>query len=200
MLFLALFLSFFIGAIPFGVLIGRMRGVDVRSVGSGNIGATNVWRALGPKAGTAAFVLDVLKGVAGPVLGRLLVPGNEIGIAACAIAPVLGHTFSPFLGFKGGKGISTSLGGLFGLIPLVGIVIFSIWGVILFFTRIISLASVIVCVMLPFLAYFMGAPMPSVIVAGLMGLVAFLKHVPNMKRIAAGTEPKIGAKKTETPV
>ncbi len=200
MLFLALLLSFFIGAIPFGVFIGKMRGVDVRSVGSGNIGATNVWRALGPKAGTAAFVLDVLKGVAGPVLGRMLIPESEIGIAACAIAPVLGHTFSPFLGFKGGKGISTSLGALFGLIPLVGIVIFSIWGVILAFTRIISLASVIVCVMLPFLAYFMGAPGPSVAVAGLMGLVAFLKHLPNMKRIAARTEPKIGAKKTETPV
>jgi glycerol-3-phosphate acyltransferase PlsY len=195
MIFLALLLAFFIGAIPFGVLIGKMRGVDVRAVGSGNIGATNVWRALGPKAGTAAFVLDVLKGVAGPLLGKWLLPNQEIAIAACAIAPVLGHTFSPFLGFKGGKGISTSLGALFGLIPWVGVVIFSIWGVILLFSRIISLSSIVVCVLLPFLAYFMGAPGPSVVVAGLMGTVAFLKHIPNLKRIGAGIEPKLGQKK-----
>lgn len=195
MLFLALLLAFFIGAIPFGVLLGKMRGVDVRSVGSGNIGATNVWRALGPQAGTAAFVLDVLKGVAGPLLGKLLIPNHEIGIALCAVAPVLGHTFSPFLGFKGGKGISTSLGALLGLIPWIAIVIFGIWGVILLFTRIISLASLMVCVLLPFLAYFMKAPAPSIAVGSLMGLVAFLKHIPNLKRIVAGTEPKIGAKK-----
>lgn len=195
MLFLALLLSFFIGAIPFGVLIGRMRGVDVRASGSGNIGATNVWRVLGPKAGTAAFVLDVLKGVAGPLFGRWLIPNSEIGIAACGIFAVLGHTFSPFLGFKGGKGISTSLGALFGLLPLVGILAFAFWGVVLAVSRLVSLASIGACLILPVLAWTLpNNSTPAAIVATLMGALAFLKHIPNIKRIMAGNEPKIGQK------
>ncbi|PQV62985.1 glycerol-3-phosphate acyltransferase PlsY [Abditibacterium utsteinense] len=195
MLFLALLLSFFVGAIPFGVLIGKARGVDVRASGSGNIGATNVWRVLGPKAGTAAFVLDVLKGVAGPLFGRWLIPNSEIGIAACGIFAVLGHTFSPFLGFKGGKGISTSLGALFGLMPLVGILAFAFWGVILGLSRMVSLASMAACVSLPILALALHTSTPSFIVATLMGVLAFVKHIPNLKRILAGTEPKVGQKK-----
>lgn len=196
MLFLALLFSFFIGAIPFGVLIGRARGVDVRAAGSGNIGATNVWRVLGPKAGTAAFVLDVLKGVAGPLLGKWLIPGNEVGIALCGIFAVLGHTFSPFLGFKGGKGISTSLGALFGLMPLVALLAFAFWGVVLALSRMVGLASVGACVVLPILAWTLPHnSTPAAIVATLMGILAFVKHIPNVKRILAGREPKIGQKK-----
>ncbi len=195
MLFLALILSFFVGSIPFGVLIGQMRGVDVRAAGSGNIGATNVWRVLGPKAGTAAFVLDVLKGVAGPLLGRWLAPNSEIGIAACGIFAVLGHTFSPFLGFKGGKGISTSLGALFGLLPLVGVLAFAFWGVLLAATRLVSVASIGACLILPVLAWTLPHSTPAAIVATLMGVLAFVKHIPNVKRILAGTEPRIGQKK-----
>ncbi|RYX80974.1 glycerol-3-phosphate 1-O-acyltransferase [bacterium] len=199
MLIVALLLSFVIGSIPFGVLLGKMRGVDVRSVGSGNIGATNVWRALGPTFGVLAFACDVLKGVAGPVIGRLLIPDSDWGVAFCGIAAVAGHIFSPFLGFKGGKGISTSLGALFGLIPVVGIAAFALWAVVLAGTRMISAASIAACIALPFLAYFMRWPSPTpwpfFIVALLMGIFAFIKHIPNIKRIAAKTEPKIGAKK-----
>ena len=194
MLFLALLLSFFIGAIPFGVLIGRARGVDVRASGSGNIGATNVWRVLGPKAGSAAFVLDVLKGVAGPLIGRWLNVG-EVGIAMCGIFAVLGHTFSPFLGFKGGKGISTSLGALFGLLPVVGLIAFAFWGVILAISRMVGLASVGACIVLPILAWTLPHSTPAAIVATLMGILAFIKHIPNVRRIMAGREPKIGQKK-----
>ncbi len=195
MIVLALLLSFFIGSIPFGVLLGKMRGVDVRSIGSGNIGATNVWRALGPTFGVLAFALDVLKGVAGPLVGRWLVPESDWGIALCGIAAVLGHIFSPFLGFKGGKGISTSLGALFGLVPLVALAGFGVWGVVLLFSRIISLASVAACVALPFLALAFHAPLPSFFVGLLMSVFALIKHIPNLRRIAAKTEPKIGAKK-----
>ena len=196
MIFLALALSFLCGAIPFGVLIGKSRGVDVRAVGSGNIGTTNVWRALGPVAGGMVFALDVAKGVAGPLLGNWLAPGQEIGIAACGIAAVLGHTFSPFLGFKGGKGIATSLGALLGLMPIVGVLIFVVWGVFLGLTRMISAASVAACVALPILALFFHAPAPYFVVALLMSIVAFVKHIPNIKRIRAGVEPRVGAKKT----
>lgn len=192
MLVLALVFSFVVGSIPFGVLLGKMRGVDVRSVGSGNIGATNVWRALGPSFGVLSFALDMLKGLAGPLLGRLLLHDHEVGIAACGIAAVLGHIFSPFLGFKGGKGISTSLGALFGLIPLVGLLALTLWGVVLGMTRMISAASVAACIGLPILAYLLHVPTPFFVVALLMGLFAFVKHIPNLKRIAAKTEPKIG--------
>lgn len=195
MLILALILSFLVGSIPFGVLIGRMRGVDVRKVGSGNIGATNVWRALGPVAGTSAFVLDVAKGWAGPFIAHMLIPGNTTGIALCGIAAVLGHTFSPFLGFRGGKGIATGLGALLGLMPLVGIQVFAFWCFVLFFTRMISAASVAACIALPLLAVLSGAPPIYLLIAGAMSVVAFVKHIPNLKRIAAGVEPKIGQKK-----
>ncbi len=194
-LLLALTLSFLGGSIPFGVLIGRARGVDVRAVGSGNIGTTNVWRALGPLAGSLVFALDVLKGVAGPLIGHWLLGGSEWGVAGCGIAAVLGHTFSPFLGFRGGKGIATSLGAMLGLMPLVGLIIFAIWGVILGLTRMISAASVACCFGLPILAILMGAPWPYVAVAAAMSVVAFVKHLPNLKRIRVGTEPHIGQKK-----
>lgn len=198
LIFLALALSFLGGSIPFGVLIGRARGVDVRAVGSGNIGTTNVWRALGPVAGALVFALDVLKGVAGPLIGHWLIAGsNPWGIAGCGIAAVLGHTFSPFLGFKGGKGIATSLGALLGLMPLVGVLIFSIWGVVLALTRMISAASVACCVLLPILALALHAPWPYFAVALAMSVVAFVKHLPNLKRIRAGVEPRVGQAKEQ---
>lgn len=189
-------LSFLCGSIPFGVLIGRMYGVDVRSVGSGNIGATNVWRALGPKAGTAAFALDVAKGYAGPFLALNFVPGHPWVAALCGIAAVLGHTFSPFLGFKGGKGIATSLGALLGLMPAVALICFALWGMVLALFRMVSVASVAACIALPLLAFGLKAPHPYCAVATLMSLVAILKHIPNLKRIRAGSEPRLGQKPT----
>ena len=197
MLYLALILSFLIGSIPFGVIIGNICGVDVRKVGSGNIGATNVTRALGKKWGAVSFALDVLKGVAGPLLARLLVgPDAAVAIAACGVLAVLGHVFSPFLKFKGGKGIATSLGAMLGMMPIVGVLILLVWGVFLAITRMVSAASVIACVVLPFMAYAFYPKMPAfIVVAALMGLVSFIKHIPNMRRIAAGTEPKVGKMK-----
>lgn len=198
MLLLALVLSFLCGALPFGVWIGRTQNVDVRKVGSGNVGATNVWRALGPKFGTLAFVLDVLKGTAGPLLGRYLLPDQPALVAFCGIAAVLGHIFSPFLGFKGGKGISTGLGALLGLMPVVGMLAFACWGLVLLLSRMISVASVAACVALPFLAWWLQVPPPHLVVALLMSLFAIYKHVPNMKRVLAGTEPRVGQKAATT--
>ena len=195
MLVLALLLSFLCGSIPFGVLIGKARGVDVRAVGSGNSGATNSWRAMGPVVGILVFALDVAKGVAGPLLGNGLIPDNTVGIAACGIAAVLGHIFSPFLGFKGGKGIATSLGALLGLMPIVGVLIFAFWGAMLGLTRMVSAASIAACVALPVLALLFHVPAPYFVVALLMSVFAFVKHIPNIKRIRAGIEPRVGEKK-----
>ena len=108
---------------------------------------------------------------------------------------VMGHIFSPFLSFKGGKGIATSLGALLGLMPLVGLLGFAFWVVVLAFTRMISAASIAACMALPLIALGFRVPTAYLVVAILMSLFALLKHIPNMKRIRAGVEPKLGAKK-----
>lgn len=199
---LALILSYLLGAIPFGVLIARTRGVDIRAVGSGNSGATNVWRTLGPVAGTIVFALDVLKGLAAPFIARVLVGPQEYSIIAlCALLAVLGHTFSCFLKFRGGKGIATGLGMALGLVPVPALLAFTLWGGVLLFSRMISLASIAACLAAPLLAWYFQAPLPYIVVIAVIAIVAFLKHIPNMKRIAAGTEPKItiGKKRASTP-
>jgi glycerol-3-phosphate acyltransferase PlsY len=199
-MFVAFLLSYLCGAIPFGVLVGRLRGVDVRAVGSGNIGATNVWRALGPVAGSLVFLLDVLKGWAGPLIGMLLLgPQDTVGIALCALIAVLGHTFSVFLGFKGGKGIATGLGVAIGMAPLPALASFALWGLLVFLTRMISAASIISCFIMPLLYVVGRAPLPYVAAISLICLVALLKHIPNIKRILAGTEPRLGQQKAPTP-
>ena len=168
-------------------------------MGSGNIGATNVWRALGPKFGSLAFVLDVLKGVTGPVLGHLLVPSQPWGIAFCGVAAMLGHLFSPFLHFRGGKGISTSLGVLLGLMPWVALAGFALWGLALALTRMISAASVLACLAMPVLALVLHQPTAYLTVVCIMSAFAVWKHLPNMQRIANGTEPKVGQRKSKCP-
>jgi glycerol-3-phosphate acyltransferase PlsY len=195
---LALFISYLLGAVPFGVLVGRARGIDVRAVGSGNIGTTNVWRALGPGAGSLVFALDVAKGLAAPLLARAMV-GNEYSIVAlCALVAVLGHTFSVFLKFKGGKGIATAFGVLLGLNWMLALGLFALWGAVLGLSRMISVASIVACVAAPIAFVVAKQPWPYTAVIVLFATVAIIKHFPNMKRIAAGTEPKLGSKKAST--
>ena len=202
---LAFILSYLVGAIPFGVLAGKLCGVDVRSIGSGNIGATNVYRALGPKVGFAVFSLDVLKGVAGPFIGRaLLGPQFYTEIALCGLLVAVGHVFSVFLKFKGGKAIATGLG-VFGALSFpVAVSCLALWGVVLLVTRMVSVASIAACLAAPLACWFFKVPTPFFAVMSLIAAVAFLKHLPNLKRIRAGTEPKLGEKKvapkeSETP-
>lgn len=192
MTIIAFLLSYFLGAIPFGVLVGKSRGVDVRAVGSGNSGATNVWRTLGPAAGIAVFTLDVLKGLAAPYIARVLVSNDAHWIiAACAVLAILGHTFSVFLKFRGGKGIATGLGAGLGLMPIPALLAFAVWLGVLLASRMISVASIAACLALPILACLFHAPAPFVIVITIIALLAIIKHFPNMRRILARTEPKI---------
>lgn len=193
---LAFFLSYLVGAIPFGVLAGKLCGVDVRSIGSGNIGATNVYRALGPKVGIPVFALDVLKGVAGPYIGRALLGPEAFGeIALCGLLVAAGHVFSVFLKFKGGKAIATGLGVYGALSFPVAASCLAFWGVILLITRMVSAASIAACLATPVACWFFKVPVEFFIAMSLIALVAFLKHLPNLKRIQMGTEPKLGDKK-----
>ena len=192
MTIIALLLSYFLGAIPFGVIVGKMRGVDVRAVGSGNSGATNVWRTLGPAAGASVFIMDVLKGLAAPFIARALIAPTEYSwIAICAASAIIGHTFSVFLKFRGGKGIATGLGAALGLMPIPALIAFAVWGGVLLLSRMISIASIAACVALPLLALAFQVPTAFVVVIAIIAMLAILKHIPNMKRIVAGAEPKI---------
>ena len=194
---IVLFGSYVFGSLPFGLLIAKWwAGIDVREHGSGNIGATNVYRVVGKPAGLLVFVLDVLKGFLPPVAARLLGLDAWWQMGA-GFAAILGHNASPFLGFKGGKGISTSLGVLFGIAPKVGFAAFALWAVLLGLTGYVSVGSIAGALMLvPFTLIFYGAAdHPRLVIAGLAGVYAVIKHRSNIKRLLNGTESNFRRKK-----
>ncbi|NUQ68574.1 MAG: glycerol-3-phosphate 1-O-acyltransferase PlsY [Phycisphaerales bacterium] len=215
-------LAFLSGSIPFGLLIGRAKGIDVRKAGSGNIGATNVGRILGKRYFFLCFGLDLLKGLlptlgagwALGALGRVDVPAQEawLWLAAMAAA-VLGHVFCPWLKFKGGKGVATGLGALLGVFPvltLAGAGVFALWLLMLWRWRYISLASIVGGATLPlwvvgvFAWLGPGETLANrahsvfshgfafLILASLLGVLVVWTHRANIRRLRAGTEPKVG--------
>jgi len=197
-----LLLAYLCGSVPVGLLAGKMvkgREFDIREYGSGNIGASNVWRTLGRVCGSVVFLIDVVKGVL-PVAAAHLRTDWQHSMPAVAIwmpvfaglASILGHNFSPFLGFKGGKGVATSLGVAFGMSPTAGAIGLGIWVVLLLVTRYISLASVIAvpscCV---FIWWFNHKQFPYIPFGILASTFAIVRHIANMKRLKNGTEPKV---------
>ncbi len=197
--------GYLLGSIPTGFLVAKARGVDIRTVGSGNIGATNVFRALGKPAGIFVLAADGLKGWAAVVLlsrlaVQLFAPGADPQmrewLAICAgLAAILGHNYTCWLYFKGGKGIATSAGVLAALIWWAFLIILGIWIVLFAATRYVSLASISAAFALPFAAWVTGQSPTMILVAGLMGALAIYKHKTNIKRLLNGTENRIGAKK-----
>lgn len=194
-------LAYLVGSIPFGVLVARSRGVDIMKVGSGNVGATNVYRTLGKGPGLTVFLLDVLKGAFPSAYAAYLFHDKPFGFAA-GIAAVVGHAFSPWLKFRGGKGIATGLGALFGNTPIVALITFGTFLLVLVTTRYVSIASLVASfAIIPYGIAF-GEPWP--VLLGFTGLAIFVlvKHRPNIERLRAGTELKFsfgGPKKEEAP-
>lgn len=190
--------SYLLGSLPFGYWIAKsIYGVDIRKHGSGNIGATNVLRVLGVKAGIVVFVLDVLKGWLPSfwVLRTTQVEGWAILAGALAIA---GHSLSPFLRFKGGKGIATGLGVLLGVAPSTVLTGGGVWILILILTRWVSLASILAAITVPVSAYFLGyQPVTAGVLAAAAALVVF-RHKDNIRRLLEGTEPRVGRKTAST--
>ncbi len=198
--------SYLLGGVPFGLFLGKLNGIDIRLEGSGNIGATNVGRCCGKPWGIVCFLLDFCKG-AGPVLlavtyGPKLgdVDKELIGVIA-AIATVCGHCFSPFLKFKGGKGIATSAGAIGILAPFGVIGAFIVWVLVLALFRYVGLASVCAAIALPvseFTTKYLKDEKPGSITLGMLVFIAMLavfRHKSNIKRLLQGTEPKIGQPK-----
>jgi len=207
---LLILIAYFLGAVPFGLLIARTQGVDLRKVGSGNIGATNVMRSLGKKLGYTCFALDVAKGL----IPMLLVPAfgltddnpttGQLSLwLAVGCAAVLGHIFPIYLGFKGGKGVATSLGVVLGIWPyytVCGLIAFGLWVMIFLIWRYVSLASIFAAIAFPIaltaltltLSDWQFAQLwPLYIVAVLMPLLVVARHAENIKRLLEGSENKI---------
>ncbi len=185
--------GYLLGSIPFGLIIGKIKGVDVRKSGSGNIGATNVLRTLGPAWGGAVFLLDFFKGTL-PVWLAQAYSGDPLIIVLCGLAAVLGHSFPVFLGFKGGKGVATGAGILFGIAPEMAVFGLVLFAVIAFLTRYVSAGSVLASVTVFVLFVILGKPLPYTVLVGLGTLLIVIRHIPNLKRLAAGTERRIGEK------
>lgn len=187
-------LAYLLGSLPFGYLVGRANGIDITKVGSGNTGATNVYRALGKKAGLLVFVLDVAKGFLPVFVARMLLKGDpdfDTHSVCVGVTAVLGHSFSPFLKFKGGKGVATGLGVLAAIAPLVAGIGLGTFIVVLAIWRIVSLSSICACVAV--IASLFASRQPLV-VSSVFGLVAFfviVRHHANIKRLLKGEEPKI---------
>ena len=190
--------AYLVGAIPFGFLIGKARGVDVRTVGSKNIGATNVFRTVGKKWGLLAFALDVLKGLLPTLAARRYAPVADFPWLPLAVggACVVGHMLTPYMKFRGGKGVATAFGMLLGLVPALVGVAFAVFAAFFAASHFISLGS---CMAALFLAVgvwlrWLGcegrANMPQAVVVTAMALFVVWKHRSNIGRIARGCENK----------
>jgi glycerol-3-phosphate acyltransferase PlsY len=185
-----LFLAYLVGSIPFGYVVGKLfYGVDVRELGSGNVGTTNVFRVLGKKAGIAVMISDILKGyVPAAIAAALFDPWVAIFIAA---APVLGHIYSIFLKGKGGKGIATGAGVVLALVPVAFAIIFSTWLLLIVLTRYVSVASLVAAVMVPVLTIAFGEPLPYQIAGVLVAVLVWWAHRENIRRLLAGEENRV---------
>jgi acyl phosphate:glycerol-3-phosphate acyltransferase len=197
--------AYLLGSIPTGFLVAKARGIDIRTVGSGNIGATNVFRYLGKPAGIFVLLADALKGwlavaVVAKLIGEWFYPAAnqqaqecfQITAGACAI---LGHNYTCWLHFKGGKGIATSAGVLAALVLKPLLIILAVWIIVFALFRYVSLASIAAAVALPFAAWLTNQSLTLVIVAAAMGALAIYKHKANIIRLINGTENRIGGKK-----
>jgi len=189
--------GFALGSLPFGLWVGRAaRGIDVREHGSGNLGATNVYRTLGPSLGLTVFALDVGKGALAVVLGRVLgaaAPvGAETGGLVGALAAVLGHSFTPFAGFRGGKGAATAAGAMLAATPVASSIALAGFLVAAFASRRISVGSLTAAVLLAASLWLVPAAWQGAAAAWTgtgVGLLIVLRHLPNLRRLLKGEEP-----------
>lgn len=195
------FLAYLIGSIPSGYLMGRLAGVDIRQEGSGNIGATNVTRVLGKRYGYTVFLADFSKGLSAILLASLLgrlfaVPSSpEVLRVVAGVFVVVGNAFPLWLRFRGGKGVATSSGMLFGLMPVAALMVTIMWVIAFYTLRYVSLASILAAVALPFAVllvdHVMGLHRPLLLYVS-MGLsaIVILRHRTNLVRLVRGTEQR----------
>ncbi|WP_161991630.1 glycerol-3-phosphate 1-O-acyltransferase PlsY [Agrobacterium tumefaciens] len=192
LLALAALIGYLLGSIPFGLILTRMAGLgDVRKIGSGNIGATNVLRTGNKKLAAATLLLDALKGTAAVLVANALW-GYEASLVAGFFA-FLGHLFPVWLGFKGGKGVATYIGVLLGAAPLMMLAFALIWLATAFITRYSSLSALLAMLVIPVALWILG-PEKTALLVTLLSVISWWKHRENIARLLAGTESRIGQK------
>lgn len=192
---LVICLAFLCGSFPSGVVVSARRGRDPRLVGSGNIGAANVVRAAGFRAGAVVAVIDVLKGFL-PVLLSMWLGLGQVTVALVGVAAVLGHDFSIFLRFRGGKGVATTLGVALGLAPAAAALAVITWGAVFLMSRYSSVSSLAALAALPLFVALTREPEAFVVVTFALFLLGAAKHWDNILRLMMGKEPKMGARST----
>lgn len=205
-LLIAGFASYLIGSIPAGYIAGRIAGIDIRTVGSGNIGATNVTRVLGKRYGYPVFIVDFLKGFAAVGMSIMIakraqpvsIPSELFGVVG-AVACVLGHSFPVWLGFKGGKGVASSAGALFGLMPRVALIAVAVWLIIFYLTRYVSVASMTAALAVPITIasmMFLGQTGGTALLyfSICLAAIVIVRHRSNLLRLVRGTEPRFKRK------
>lgn len=201
--FLWIVAAYFFGSIPFGFLAGKMRGIDIRDHGSGNIGATNVLRTLGKPVGISVLILDIAKGVVPVLLAQKFSDSSLIPVLT-AVATILGHNYTCFLGFKGGKGIATSAGALAPLLPVPMLVALLLWIILFFATRYVSVASMGAAATLPITLSVIFATRKEwdwilFCFTALLAFLAVWRHRSNIQSLRNGTENRFISKSKSAP-
>lgn len=199
-------LSYLVGAIPTAILMGKaLRGIDIREYGSGNAGGTNVFRVLGWKPGVAVILIDMLKGLfATVVISKLRLAGMPVGTVyiqlLAGFSAIIGHIWTVFAGFRGGKGVGTAAGMLFGLMPIAASLCLAVFLLIAFSTRYVSLASITSALLLPLIlimldrVFHLTAPRPLFILSLVLAVLIVYTHRSNISRLLKGTENRFGQK------
>jgi acyl phosphate:glycerol-3-phosphate acyltransferase len=185
--------AYLLGSIPNGYVLGKLFGVDVRQIGSGNVGATNVARAVGKWQGVVTLLADAAKGMAPVAIGLWLnlQPG---AIAAIAGAAFLGHLYPVFLKFRGGKGVATGVGTLLIIAPLATLLLIGVFVAVVLPTRLVSLSSIIAAAVAPLALWIFFQPPAIVLLGGFLAAMIVWRHRGNIQRLMAGTEPRFGAR------
>jgi glycerol-3-phosphate acyltransferase PlsY len=184
-------LAYILGSVPSGYVLGKLAGIDVRDVGSGNIGAANVARAVGKRQGALTLVADATKGFL-PVSIAILLQLDPLAIAFTAIAAFLGHLYPLFLNFQGGKGVATALGALLAIAPIATFVLLALFALVAFSSRIVSLSAMAAAVAAPLVLWLFYQPPAIVGMAFFFAAMIVLRHHGNIERLRAGTEPRFG--------
>ena len=187
--------GYLLGSIPFGYLYARYKKIDITKVGSGNIGATNIYRQFGFKAALPVFLGDMLKGTLAVVISEYIVHAPEIVTILVCFAAILGHSKSVFIKFKGGKAVATGIGTILALSPMAALIIFTIWLVIFAVSRIVSLASIVAAGAAIPVAYFLNLHMYYFGFITAAGLFVIYRHKDNIGRLLNGTEKPISRTK-----
>lgn len=193
LLLLVIVMGYLIGGISFSYIVGKLwKGIDIRQHGSGNAGATNTLRVLGTVPGIAVLLLDCFKGVAVVLIAQVVTNKDPILMIVAGIMAIIGHNWPIYLGFKGGKGVATTIGVVATLVFVPSLISAIIALVILFITRYVSLASIVFALLIPIFVFILEYPSIYIIVTLIMAVLVCLRHKENIKRLFNGTERKFG--------